>query len=67
MDGHSGAFFKAYFTADDVRISDNTYHGPEGYFQPMMDMMETASSLQVESAAPDVSSPSALNNTSQSS
>lgn len=67
MDGHSGAFFKAYFTADDVRISDNTYHGPEGYFQPMMDMMETASSLPVESAAPDVSSPSALNNTSQSS
>lgn len=67
MDGPNGAFFGGYFTTDSVRISGNTYHGPEGYFQPLMDIMEAAPPLPEETTVPDVSSPSALESASPAS
>lgn len=62
LNGPNGAFFGGYFTADSVRLSGNIYHGPEGYFQPVMDIMEAAPSLPEHT--PEVSSPSALDSAS---
>ena len=62
LNGPNGAFFGGYFTTDSVRLSGNIYHGPEDYFQPVMDIMEAAPSLPEHT--PEVSSPSALDSAS---